>query len=85
MDAAESKEASGSTRKSGPDASSGVSGKDWLVEQVARMEGAFKVCFSSRSRIFDPFFPPRLQDACYYRALIIRFHVEARYQSVLWA
>lgn len=23
-----------------------------------------------------------LKDACFYRALIIRFHVEARYQSV---
>ena len=83
MDAAESKEASGSTRKSGPDASPGVSGKDWLIEQVAKMEGAFKVCLSDRPRFFDRL--ACLQDACYYRALIIRFHVEARYQSVFWA
>lgn len=53
----ESKEASGSVKKSVPDGKHGVSGKDWLIEQVAKMESAFKVCMPCRlrSRPFDRF------------------------------
>ena len=45
MDMAESKETSDPVQKSGSvEETSGASGKDWLIEQVAKMEGAFKVC-----------------------------------------
>lgn len=42
------KETSDSVKKSPSDGSQALSGKEWLIEQVAKMGSAFKVCMLCR-------------------------------------
>jgi hypothetical protein len=49
----DAKEMSDPVKKNPSDGSEALSGKEWLIEQVAKMESAFKVCIPCRFRIYD--------------------------------
>jgi hypothetical protein len=51
MATGDAKETSDSVKKSSSDWSQALSGKEWLIEQVAKMESAFKVCIPCRLQL----------------------------------